>query len=177
MYYIESLNDNIHKNSKNIDMVISDLTNAIKLDSSESIYYYMRADSYYNLLVGNKKTNSRHKALKNDTWNECRLIFDLAIADFKKSLSLDYNDPKPYEMLGDLYFESIRYKEAIISYYKYLEIAEFDKDIYARTYLRIGDSKLFSKNPEGNYCEEYKKSCDLGSRRGCQLYKSYKCKN
>ncbi len=120
-----------HSERDQWDLAIVDFSEAIKLDPSESTYYFNRGSAYGSAGKFEESIADFNKAIELETDNKHlaqnytnRGIsnyalgrLDEAIADFSSAVELNPEEPKPYLQLGSIY--DVRRQDAkAIAYYR-----------------------------------------------------------
>jgi tetratricopeptide (TPR) repeat protein len=94
--------------------------------------------------------------------------YEEALKDFNKAIELEPIDVINYYNRGNAYYYLLNYKQAIADYSKAIEI---DPN-YTNAYYNRAMAK---KQLEIEYCNDIKKSCELGYSEACELYQAESC--
>ena len=91
-----------------------------------------------------------------------------ALSDYSYAIKIKPNSSKTYLYRGDVYLHIEKYAEAIDDYTSAIKI----NPDYAVAY----DNRGVAKEKLGlDGCGDFKKACDLGESKGCQLYRENGC--
>lgn len=166
----------IHAEKREFNLVIKKLSLVIDMKCSKPYHsYYNRGVSYQNLNLNNQAIkdfttviNSSQDYLFESYYNRGTIFLELknfenAIVDFSRALKLNAKSSESFYNRGLAYFKIGKYKMSMIDFDNAIKInPNYSKAIYnlATVKYKLGI----------NYCNDYKKACDLGNKKACQYY-------
>ena len=190
----ELFNDALkYENSENFELSIEYFTKSIKSSNNKEIItksYNGRGRCYRKLMqyfqaeieyLAAIEYNPTHKdAYANLSWLYAYYLdqYELAISIANQGMVYDPEMWNLYFNRGYACIKLEKYKLAVLSYDACIM---YYKGNPANSYNLRGVAKLFSRSSSSrnDYCDDFKKSCDLGSigsENGCKNYKNIVCK-